>query len=310
MHLPLEKKFIWYIEGVVVAFMLLFFFAVAPDVMHHEGRKLGERAAAAAVERGMKEGPEMEAATTGVPQRGFGRSARGRARCGNPMERVPRGRVAQAAQAPGTMQENNADRHEGEKRDEGAAHEGTDRMIDTIAERLTPERRESREVVPSAVLAVLVLVACESMFFAGLVSAFTIVKSTAVVWPPVGQPRLPFEETAINTAALLASARVAARGGEAVQGRPVGGRAAFPGHDAARDRLRRAPGPRVGGAPRAGPDAHVEHARELLLLDRRCAHGLHAIAGDRAPDVRWWRLRRGQLSDAAFLAIQFSGTSW
>jgi hypothetical protein len=35
-------------------------------------------------------------------------------------------------------------------------------MIDTIAERLTPERRESREVVPSAVLGVLVLVACES----------------------------------------------------------------------------------------------------------------------------------------------------
>src|SRR5436190_5264919 len=91
---------------------------------------------------------------------------------------------------------------------------GSDRMIDTIAERLTPERRESREVVPSAVLGVLALVACESMFFAGLVSAFTIVKSTAVVWPPVGQPRLPFEETAINTAALLASAlilRVAAK---------------------------------------------------------------------------------------------------
>jgi hypothetical protein len=61
MHLPLEKHFIWYIEGVVVAFMLLFFFAVSPDVMHHEGRNWENRAAAAAVERGMKAGPALEA---------------------------------------------------------------------------------------------------------------------------------------------------------------------------------------------------------------------------------------------------------
>jgi hypothetical protein len=61
MHLPVEKRFIWYIEGIVVAFMFLFFFAVAPDVMHHEGRNWENRAAAAAVERGLKEGPELEA---------------------------------------------------------------------------------------------------------------------------------------------------------------------------------------------------------------------------------------------------------
>ena len=60
MHLPLEKHFIWYIEGVVVAFMLLFFFAVAPDVMQHEGRNWENRAAMAAVERGKKEGAEKE----------------------------------------------------------------------------------------------------------------------------------------------------------------------------------------------------------------------------------------------------------
>jgi heme/copper-type cytochrome/quinol oxidase subunit 3 len=44
------------------------------------------------------------------------------------------------------------------------------------------------------------------MFFAGLISAHTIVKSGALTgWPPPGQPRLPFEETAVNTLALLAS---------------------------------------------------------------------------------------------------------
>jgi len=59
--------------------------------------------------------------------------------------------------------------------------------------------------VDSSVLGMLIFVASEAMFFAGLVSGFTIVKSGAMVWPPPGQPRLPVEETAVNTAALLAS---------------------------------------------------------------------------------------------------------
>lgn len=61
--------------------------------------------------------------------------------------------------------------------------------------------------VPNAVLAMLVFVAAEVMFFAALISAHTIARASAVggIWPPPGQPRLPFERTAINTAALLAS---------------------------------------------------------------------------------------------------------
>jgi heme/copper-type cytochrome/quinol oxidase subunit 3 len=45
------------------------------------------------------------------------------------------------------------------------------------------------------------------MFFAALMSAHTIARASAAggMWPPPGQPRLPFERTAINTAALLAS---------------------------------------------------------------------------------------------------------
>jgi cytochrome c oxidase subunit 3 len=53
----------------------------------------------------------------------------------------------------------------------------------------------------------LIFVATEVMFFSGLISAFVIGKSNAVGgWPPPGQPRLPVEETALNTAALLVSA--------------------------------------------------------------------------------------------------------
>jgi len=60
-------------------------------------------------------------------------------------------------------------------------------------------------VVPSNVLGMLIFVIAEAMLFAGLVSAFTIIRASAMIWPPRDQPRLPLEETAINTIALLAS---------------------------------------------------------------------------------------------------------
>lgn len=65
------------------------------------------------------------------------------------------------------------------------------------------QRREP--LVPNGVMGMLIFVFTEVMLFAGLISAFTIARSSAVVWPPPGQPRLPFEATAFNTAVLLAS---------------------------------------------------------------------------------------------------------
>lgn len=64
-------------------------------------------------------------------------------------------------------------------------------------------------IAPSGVIAMVIFVIAEMMFFAGLISAFTIVRTTALLgWPPPGQPRLPAEETLLNTAALIASAFV------------------------------------------------------------------------------------------------------
>jgi len=61
-------------------------------------------------------------------------------------------------------------------------------------------------LVPNAVLGMLIFIFTEAMLFAGLISAHTIARASSVVgWPPPGQPRLPFEETALNTAALLLS---------------------------------------------------------------------------------------------------------
>jgi len=65
------------------------------------------------------------------------------------------------------------------------------------------QRREP--LVPSGVMGMAIFVFTELMLFAGLISAFTITRSSAIVWPPPGQPRLPFEATALNTVVLLLS---------------------------------------------------------------------------------------------------------
>ncbi|MBN1204764.1 MAG: cytochrome c oxidase subunit 3 [Myxococcaceae bacterium] len=64
-----------------------------------------------------------------------------------------------------------------------------------------------RPLIPNAVLGMLIFIVTEAMFFAGLISALTIVRSSAMggLWPPPGQPRLPVGQTAFNTAALLVS---------------------------------------------------------------------------------------------------------
>lgn len=59
--------------------------------------------------------------------------------------------------------------------------------------------------VSNGVVGMLLFVITEIMFFAAMISAFSIVKASSAIWPPPDQPRLPFEETAMNSVALLAS---------------------------------------------------------------------------------------------------------
>lgn len=68
--------------------------------------------------------------------------------------------------------------------------------------------RTANALVPSAVLAMLMFVACEVMFFAALISAQFVVRGNAGTWPPPGQPRLPVLTTAGNTLILLVSGLV------------------------------------------------------------------------------------------------------
>jgi len=62
-------------------------------------------------------------------------------------------------------------------------------------------------MIADGVLGMVIFVFTEVMLFAGMISAHAIVRSQTAgeMWPPYGQPRLPWEETAVNTAALLVS---------------------------------------------------------------------------------------------------------
>ncbi|MGH7307304.1 MAG: cytochrome c oxidase subunit 3 [Candidatus Rokuibacteriota bacterium] len=67
------------------------------------------------------------------------------------------------------------------------------------------ESAPRRAGLDNAVLATVFLIAGEVMFFAGLVSAFWVLRLAAPVWPPPLQPRLPVGVTGFNTLVLLAS---------------------------------------------------------------------------------------------------------
>lgn len=71
-----------------------------------------------------------------------------------------------------------------------------------------PPPVEQRQVAPSQIIGTGIFILTEVMFFAGLISAFSVVKAGAPggIWPPPGQPRLPVETTLFNTALLLLSA--------------------------------------------------------------------------------------------------------
>ena len=74
-----------------------------------------------------------------------------------------------------------------------------------MEQRPDPVRRP--KLMADGVMGMALFVVAEIMMFAGLISAHRIVRSQVAgeMWPPYGQPRLPVQETAVNTAALLVS---------------------------------------------------------------------------------------------------------
>jgi cytochrome c oxidase subunit 3 len=158
-------------------------------------------------------------------------------------------------------------------------------------------------VLPNAVLGMLIFVVVEIMVFAGLISGFTIVSAGAMVWPPPGQPRLPLEETAINTAVLLAS----------------GGLLYLSQWRYSRDPSR-AKAPLLGSMLLGtffvlfqGFEWWALLGQGLTLTSSTLGsffylivglHALHAVAGLGILAYTWWRLQRGWLGSSVLAAAQ------
>ncbi len=69
----------------------------------------------------------------------------------------------------------------------------------------SPDAPRQSAGVSSGTFAMALFLATEAMFFTGLISAFLVLRSQSVVWPPPDQPRLPVGVTGFNTALLLLS---------------------------------------------------------------------------------------------------------
>jgi heme/copper-type cytochrome/quinol oxidase subunit 3 len=160
-----------------------------------------------------------------------------------------------------------------------------------------------RPILPSPVLGVLIFVIAETMMFAGLMSAFLIAKAGALGWPPPGQPRLPVEATAFNTAALLASAVfLFVANSRYARDRNLAKRplltamglgaffVAFQGYEW------------ISLIRQGLSLTSSNHGSFFYLIVGM--HGLHAIAGLAALGRSAFELQRGRLTPSSFVAIQ------
>ncbi len=78
-----------------------------------------------------------------------------------------------------------------------------------------PPRKEP--VVSNAVLGMLMFLAFEAMFFAGLLGVFLVFRLGSTSWPPPGEPYLPIGMTWINTGILVSSAYTMRRAHRAIR---------------------------------------------------------------------------------------------
>ena len=82
---------------------------------------------------------------------------------------------------------------------------------------LPPERPAREPAVSNARLGMLVFLAFESMFFAGLLGAYLVFRLGATAWPPPGEPYLPIRVTWVSTGILLFSSYTMRRGLRAIR---------------------------------------------------------------------------------------------
>jgi cytochrome c oxidase subunit 3 len=164
---------------------------------------------------------------------------------------------------------------------------------------------ERREVVPSSVLGMLLFIGAEVMFFAGLISAFTISRAGTPPgsWTLPAGLTLPASATAINTIALLASGVLTALAHRA------------------RGRGRRSAAPILLGACVLGAMFVLLQGREwagllaegVTMQSSRLgaffyliigAHAVHAVGALGALVLAWRQMRQERLTTGFWLGAQ------
>jgi cytochrome c oxidase subunit 3 len=175
----------------------------------------------------------------------------------------------------------------------------------TIGQSVRVRPRARREVVPSGLLAMVIFVGTEIMFFAGLISAFTISKAGAPrdAWNLAAGQVLPLASTAVNTAALFVSGALLW-----VAGRQYRARSSAAAQTLLAATFFGALFVMLQGREWAGliGDGVTLRSSALgaffyVIVGTHAAHAMAAIA---ALGIAWWRLRAGRLSSGFFLAAQ------
>ena len=170
---------------------------------------------------------------------------------------------------------------------------------------MAPAAPESGNRVSNSVLGMIIFIVTEIMFFAGLMSAHTIARATAPggVWPPAGQPRLPVDRTAFNTAILLLSGVLLF----------LASRRARDGYEKALAYLAGAIATGIAFVLLQGVE-WVALLREGLTMQSSAhgaffylivgAHALHAVVAIAVLTAIYFPMRRGTLAPSTFAATQ------
>jgi heme/copper-type cytochrome/quinol oxidase subunit 3 len=151
----------------------------------------------------------------------------------------------------------------------------------------------------------MIFIAAEVMFFAALISAHTIARSTAPggVWPPPGQPRLPADRTAFNTALLLLSGVLLWRANRNVDSMTARARRYLEGAIALGVSFVSLQGVEWVALLREGLTLRSSSLGAFFYLIVG-AHALHAVAAIAALTWVYVLLRQGRQMTAAFAAAQ------
>ena len=165
--------------------------------------------------------------------------------------------------------------------------------------------RATSEVVPSGLLGMVIFVGTEVMFFAGLISAFTISKAGAPrdAWNLPAGHVLPLAATAVNTAALFVSGALLW-----IAGRQYRGRSSVATQTLLAAIFFGALFVMLQGREWVGLIGRGVTLRSSALgaffYVIVGTHAVHAVAALAGLGVAWWRLRAGRLSYGFFLAAQ------